>query len=118
MARAASSGSYSDPSVITRATRTASWPATAACPMRGTPGSPRPCLASRAWAFAMARSPPLTATYIGLLLFGAVGDEAGGAGGRGNGGRIHQQQVNAAREQLRVPRPGVGEAVGRPGGDE
>src|ERR1700751_635128 len=106
MARAASSGSYSDPSVMTRATRTPSWPATAPYSMRGRRVSPRPCLGSRAWALAMACSPPLTATYIGLvLLFGVDGGEAGSARQGADRFGVHQQQVNAAREELGVAAP-------------
>src|ERR1700751_662933 len=117
MARAASSGSYSDPSVMTRETSTASWPATAACSMRGRRVSPRPCLASRAWALAMARSPPLTATYIGLVLQLRVGCcETGGARQAGDRSGVHQQQVHAAWEEVRVAVPLVSEAVVGPWG--
>src|ERR1700722_6451333 len=119
MARAASSGSYSGPSVMTRATRTPSWPATAVCSMLGRRESPRPRLASRAWALAMARSPPLTATYTGLVLQILVG---GGetAGARQGAARVlvHEQQVDAAREDPGVALPRFGEAVGRPRGGE
>src|SRR5580692_1028714 len=123
-ARAASSGSYSDPSVITRETRTPSWAATAACSMRGSRVSPRPCLASRAWALAMARSPPLTATYIGsALLFPVGGFRLSGVqpgGARHGGDRVgsHQQQVDAAGEEPGVAAPRVSEAVGRPRGGQ
>src|ERR1700679_1438826 len=115
MALAASSGSYSDPSLITRETSTPSWPATAARSMRGRRGSPRPCLPSRAWALAMGRSPPLTATYIGsVLLFRGWGFRAGGlrewgqlGGARQGGDRVlvHQHQVDATREKPRVAAP-------------
>src|ERR1700733_2793278 len=119
IARAASSGSYSDPSDMTRATRTPSWPATAACSMRGRRESPRPLLASRAWALAMARSPPLTATYTGLVLqFLVGGGEMGRARQGGDRVLVHEQQVDAAGEDPRVAVPRVGEAVGRPRGGE
>src|ERR1700728_276200 len=98
MARAASSGSYSDPSVMTRETSTPSWPATAAWSIGGRQVSPRPCLASSAWALMMARSPPLTATYIGSVLLLQAGGQPGGAGqGRDCVVVVHQQQVDAAR---------------------
>src|ERR1700733_10622487 len=119
MARAASSGSYSDPSDMTRATRTPSWPATAACSMRVRHESPRPRLASRAWALAMARSPPLTATYTGSVLqFPVDGGKTGGARQGGDRVLAHEQQVHAAREKRRVAVPRVGEAVRCPRGGE
>src|ERR1700741_2316656 len=102
---------------MARATRNPSWPGRAACSMRGRRESPRPCLASRAWALAMARSPPLTATYTGLVLQFSVGDgETGGAWHGGDCVLVHQQQVDTAREDLRVAVPRVGEAVGGPRG--
>src|ERR1700760_2530757 len=111
MARAARSGSYSDPSVMTRETRTPSWPTTAAYSMRGRRVSPRPCLASRAWALAMACSPPLTATYIGLVLLFGVDGEAGSARQGADRFGVHQHQVDAARKEFGVTAPRVGEAI-------
>src|ERR1700733_9300906 len=117
--RAASSGSYSDPSDMTRATRTPSWPATAACSMRGRRESPRPLLASRAWVLAMARSPPLTATYTGLVLqFLVGGGEMGGARQGRDRVVVHEQQVDAAGEDPVVSLPLGGEAVSGPRGGE
>src|SRR5580698_2184166 len=84
--------------------------------MRGRLVSPRPCLASRAWALAMARSPPLTATYIGSVLL--AGREAGGARQAGHGAGVHEEQVDTAREESRVAPPRAGELVGSPRGGE
>src|ERR1700722_17200320 len=118
MARAASSGSYSDPSVMTRETSTPSWPATAAWSIGGRQVSPRPCLASSAWALMMARSPPLTATYIGSVLLLWAGGQPGGAGQGRHRVVVHQQQVDAAREESGVAAPRLGETVGGPRGGE
>src|SRR6266404_1448225 len=53
-----------EPSAITRSTARPSCPAIWASETSGTARSPRRSCANSRWAFSMARSPPLTATYI------------------------------------------------------
>src|SRR5215470_12789817 len=67
MASAARSGSYTEPSHITRLTARASCSRICAVVSSGTSGAPRRSLASSSCAAAIAASPPLTATYIVYL---------------------------------------------------
>src|SRR6478736_5923961 len=62
----------------------------------GTLWSPRRALASRRWAFSMARSPPLTATYMRLA---SLVHDARGARDRDHGIVGDQHHIDAARKQ-------------------
>src|SRR3954453_4986870 len=65
----------------------------------GTLWSPRRALASRRWAFSMARSPPLTATYMRLA---SLVHDTRGARDRNHGIIGDQHQIDAARKQRLV----------------
>src|SRR5262245_60785907 len=61
--------------------------------------SPRRALASRRWAFSMARSPPLTATYMPLA---SLAHDTRGARDRNHGIIGDQHHVDTARKQRLV----------------
>ena len=98
IARAARSRSNSDPSAITRSTASASCSPICATEISGTAGSPRRLAPSRRWALSMARSPPLTATYMSGL-------DPRRARQRGGAPVGDEDEVQAAREQRMQCRP-------------
>src|SRR5260370_13800905 len=114
IASAASSRSYSEPSVMTRSTPSESCSEIWSSVTSGTSRSPRRSCASRRWAFSMARSPPLTATY---MRWPSLTLKPRGARDRDDRGVIDQHDVDAARKQYgvdRKPREQIVRLDGRP----
>src|SRR5580658_7683050 len=97
---------------MTRSTAPAScWPIWARL-SSGTAGSPRRSAASSAWAASIAFSPPLTATYMDLLL------DTRGARHGGQKISAGQDQIEAARKQRRERGPLGPESCPKPGDAE
>ena len=101
IASAASSRSYSEPSAITRSTASESCSEIWSSDSSGTLGSPRRSCASSRWAFSMARSPPLTATYMAQASIGVTRVVRGSAA---TPSLADQNEIDATRKYLLILR--------------
>src|SRR6516225_11762891 len=105
-ASAASGGSYSEASAITRPTSRPSCCSICSTASSDTAASPRRAAASRRREASMARSPPLTAMYMSALAF-----DAGAARDRGQARAAREHEVDAAWQldaQRGAPSPECG----------
>src|SRR5262249_54986662 len=113
IASAARSRSYSEPSFITRSTASVSCSLICSSASSGTAGSPRRACASRRCAFSIARSPPLTATYISSL---PLACESHRARQRRDLVGARQDEIDAAWKQRAIDGEPCWHVVRQPGG--
>src|SRR5450830_1065662 len=110
MASAASSGSYSEPSLMTRSTASESCSRICATDRAAMPVSPRRCVSSRRHELSIAAAPPFTATYMSDSFQSTHPRRAGQTQGLVAAGK---DDVHALRESRVVGLPLRPEVIGQ-----